>query len=62
LQDAVFQAGVPRPGLARELQQSYLIGYFNRVLWLLVQSLDFFLFDRGNNILKTVVLKIFQAG
>jgi hypothetical protein len=61
-QDAVFQAGVPRPGLARELQQSTLIAYYNQVLRLLVRSVSFFVIDSAPNLLEVVVDKILGTG
>jgi uncharacterized membrane protein required for colicin V production len=58
LQDALFEAGVPRPGLARELRQSFLVAsYFNQVLWYLSQSVDFFV-PRNADIFKTVLAQI----
>ncbi len=58
LQDALFEAGVPEPGLARELQQSALVRfYFNQVLWAIVQSVDLFI-PRNADIFKVVLMKI----
>lgn len=58
LQDAVFEAGLPKPGLARELKQSVLVAsFFNRVLWLLAQSVDFFI-PKNADIFKVVLGKI----
>ncbi len=58
LQDAVFEAGVPKPGLARELKQSLLVrSFFNQVLWVLAQSVDFFI-PKNADIFRVVLGKI----
>lgn len=58
LQDALFEAGVPRPGLARQLRQSVLVhSYFNQVLWGLSQSVDFFI-PKNADIFRTVLARI----
>jgi hypothetical protein len=58
LQDALFEAGVPKPGLTRELKQSMLVrSYFNQVLWVLAQSVDLFI-PKNADIFKVVLMKI----
>lgn len=58
LQDALFEAGVPRPGLARQLRQSVLVhAYFNQVLWGLSQSVDLFI-PKNADIFRTVLARI----
>lgn len=52
---AFASPGVPQPGLVNQIQSSALAPYFNRVLWVLVQSLSLFVLDDGPNILETVV-------
>ena len=45
-------------GLANQLQGSFLGPYFNRVLWLLVKSLELFVLDPAADILQKVVSNI----
>lgn len=55
-QTGAFSAtGVSQPGLVGQMQSSTLVPYFNRVLFLIVQSLSLFVLDEGPNILETVV-------
>ncbi|MCB0190989.1 MAG: CvpA family protein [Anaerolineae bacterium] len=55
-QTGAFSAsGVSQPGLTNQIQTSALAPYFNRVLYLIVQSLSLFVLDDGPNILETVV-------
>lgn len=59
-QDAVFGAQLPAgdlstPGLATQMRGSTLLYYFNRILYILVQSVSLFVLDRDANILQTVV-------
>lgn len=62
LQDALFEAGVPRPGLARQLRQSFLVhGYFNQILWGLSRSLELFI-PSSADIFKVVLIKILGSG
>jgi hypothetical protein len=42
-------------GVANQLRSSALVPYFNRVLWLIVQSLSLFLLDPSADILQRVV-------
>ena len=46
-------------GLANQISGSSLIPYFNRLLWLLVQSVDLFVLDKSADILKKVVCQVF---
>ena len=46
-------------GLANQISSSSLIPYFNRLLWLLVQSVDLFVLDKSADILKQVVCQVF---
>jgi uncharacterized membrane protein required for colicin V production len=58
LQDALFEAGVPQPGLARQLKQSVMVhSYFNQVLWGLAQSVDLFV-PKSADIFRVVLSKI----
>ena len=59
-QDAVFNARTPAgslsaPGLASQLRSSFLIYYFNQILWVLVKSVSLFVLDKNANILQSVV-------
>ncbi len=53
--------GVSGRGMANQLQGSALVPYFNRVLWLLVQSLSFFVLDPSADILERVVDQVTGA-
>ncbi len=46
-------------GLVVQMQSSSLMPYFNRILWLLVKSLDLFMLDKSADILKNVVCTVF---
>ena len=48
-------------GLVNQLRGSALVPYFNRVLWLIVQSLSLFLLDPSADILQKVVENITGA-
>ena len=54
---------VPGSGLINQLKSSALIGYFNRILQLLVESVSFFVIDSivgpGPNILESVINRVF---
>ncbi|HRV93389.1 MAG TPA: CvpA family protein [Anaerolineae bacterium] len=55
-QTGAFSAsGVNQPGLTSQIQSSTLVPYFNRVLYVIVQSLSLFVLDEGPNILESVV-------
>lgn len=63
-----FQVDVSVPGgsvsgagIANQLKGSFLVPYFNRVLWLLVQSLSLFVLDPDANILERVVANVTGA-
>ena len=61
-QTGAFNQGSGQPGLVNQLQTSVLVPYFNRVLWLLVRSLSFFVIGQeGPNILETVVNNAFTV-
>jgi len=62
--DVTEAAGVsvPGSGLVNQLKGSTLVAYFNRVLWLLVRSVSFFVIDSGPNILEVVINRVFPAG
>ncbi len=53
---------VPGAGMAVQLKSSGLIHYFNRVLFLLVTSLSYFVIDSGPNILEVVINRVFPPG
>ena len=58
---SVTGATVPGAGLAIQMQTSQLIHYFNRILWILVRSVSFFVFDSGPNILEVVIDRLFAS-
>ena len=49
-------------GLANQITSSTLVPYFNRLLWILVQSVDLFVLDEKADILKKVVCQIYPGG
>ena len=53
--------GASGAGMANQLRSSALMPYFNRVLWLLVQSLSLFVLDPSANILEKVVANLTGA-
>jgi len=52
---------VPGFGFVRQMQASVLMPYFNRVLQILVTSLDLFVLDDSADILKQVVCAVFPG-
>ncbi|MCB9078744.1 MAG: CvpA family protein [Anaerolineaceae bacterium] len=56
---AFSTTGVNEPGITNQIQTSTLIPYFNRVLYIIVQSLSLFVLDEGPNILESVVNNVF---
>ena len=53
---------VPGAGLSVQLKSSSLLHYFNRTLFWLAQSLSYFVFDSGPNILEVVMNRVFPSG
>jgi len=54
-------AGVSGQGMANQLHSSFLVPYFNRVLWLIVKSLSLFVLDPKADLLERVVSNITGA-
>ncbi len=60
--NAVEAGGTAGRGLANQIASSALVPYFNRLLWLLVQSVDLFVLDKNADILKQVVCQVYPGG
>lgn len=55
-------AGGASVGMGNQIASSTLIPYFNRLLWVLVQSVDIFVLNKNSDILKQVVCQMFPGG
>ena len=55
-------AGSASVGVGNQITSSTLIPYFNRLLWVLVQSVDIFVLNKNSDILKQVVCQMFSGG